>query len=159
MGYESVGHGIEANGTVTAITHCPIGIDAVRTERDKSAPGVQPKMEALRRLYDGRKIIVGRDKLDPTKGVLPKVCWLSIRHKMLRLKSLHLHSCELSRSFSGAFPSGAAKWCWSRSQRRRQRTRCIWRPRFPSRSTTSMPPTAACITSLFITITKRLSGT
>lgn len=30
-------------------------------------------MEALSRLYDGRKIIVGRDKLDPTKGVLPKV--------------------------------------------------------------------------------------
>lgn len=33
-----------------------------------------PKIEALRRLYAGKKIIVGRDKLDPTKGVLPKVC-------------------------------------------------------------------------------------
>ena len=37
------------------------------------SPGVGPKIEALRRLYDGKKIIVGRDKLDPTKGVLPKV--------------------------------------------------------------------------------------
>lgn len=30
-------------------------------------------MEALRKLYTNQKIIVGRDKLDPTKGVLPKV--------------------------------------------------------------------------------------
>lgn len=36
-------------------------------------PGVKPKMEALKKLYEGKKIIVGRDKLDPTKGVLPKV--------------------------------------------------------------------------------------
>lgn len=34
MGYESVGHGIEANGTVTTIAHCPIGVDAIRIERD-----------------------------------------------------------------------------------------------------------------------------
>ncbi|EGG10551.1 family 20 glycosyltransferase, partial [Melampsora larici-populina 98AG31] len=74
MGYESVGGGIEANGRLTSITHCPIGIDADRIESDRRRmPGVKPKMEALKKLYEGKKIIVGRDKLDPTKGVLPKL--------------------------------------------------------------------------------------
>jgi trehalose-6-phosphate synthase len=36
-------------------------------------PGIQPKLEALRALYDGKKIIVGRDKLDVVKGVVQKV--------------------------------------------------------------------------------------
>lgn len=36
-------------------------------------PGIQPKLEALRTLYEGKKIIVGRDKLDVVKGVLQKV--------------------------------------------------------------------------------------
>ncbi|KAG0140060.1 hypothetical protein CROQUDRAFT_665689 [Cronartium quercuum f. sp. fusiforme G11] len=73
MGYESIGGGIEANGRHTSITHCPIGIDANRIESDRKMPGVKPKMEALKKLYEGKKIIVGRDKLDPTKGVLPKL--------------------------------------------------------------------------------------
>jgi trehalose 6-phosphate synthase/phosphatase len=36
-------------------------------------PGIQPKLEALRNLYEGKKIIVGRDKLDVVKGVIQKV--------------------------------------------------------------------------------------
>jgi hypothetical protein len=36
-------------------------------------PGIQPKLEALCTLYEGKKIIVGRDKLDVVKGVLQKV--------------------------------------------------------------------------------------
>ncbi len=36
-------------------------------------PGIQPKLEALRALYEGKKIIVGRDKLDAVKGVVQKV--------------------------------------------------------------------------------------
>lgn len=39
----------------------------------RTSPGVAPKIAALKKLYAGKKIIVGRDKLDPTKGVLPKV--------------------------------------------------------------------------------------
>ena len=38
-------------------------------------PGIKPKLEALRNLYEGKKIIVGRDKLDVVKGVLQKVCF------------------------------------------------------------------------------------
>lgn len=36
-------------------------------------PGIQPKLEALTNLYEGKKIIVGRDKLDVVKGVVQKV--------------------------------------------------------------------------------------
>ncbi|KAA1107881.1 threalose-6-phosphate phosphatase [Puccinia graminis f. sp. tritici] len=73
MGLESVGNGIECNGMITDITYCPIGIDADRIELEKQLPGVRPKMDALRKLYEGKKIIIGRDKLDPTKGVLHKL--------------------------------------------------------------------------------------
>jgi trehalose 6-phosphate synthase/phosphatase len=40
-------------------------------------PGIQPKLEALRTLYEGKKIIVGRDKLDVVKGIVQKVCGLT----------------------------------------------------------------------------------
>lgn len=73
MGLESVGNGIESNGMITDITYCPIGIDADRIEAERQLPGVKPKMMALKKLYEDKKIIVGRDKLDPTKGVLHKL--------------------------------------------------------------------------------------
>jgi trehalose 6-phosphate synthase/phosphatase len=37
------------------------------------SPGISPKAEALRGLYEGKKIIVGRDKLDVVKGVVQKL--------------------------------------------------------------------------------------
>jgi len=36
-------------------------------------PGIRPKFDALRALYEGKKIIVGRDKLDVVKGVVQKL--------------------------------------------------------------------------------------
>ncbi|KDN50097.1 hypothetical protein RSAG8_01433, partial [Rhizoctonia solani AG-8 WAC10335] len=48
-------------------------IDAVRVERDSQRPGIQPKLQSLRALYQGKKIIVGRDKLDAVKGVVQKL--------------------------------------------------------------------------------------
>lgn len=36
-------------------------------------PGIKPKLDALLTLYEGKKIIVGRDKLDVVKGVIQKV--------------------------------------------------------------------------------------
>jgi trehalose-6-phosphate synthase len=36
-------------------------------------PGIKPKLEALQKLYEGKKVIVGRDKLDPVTGVIQKV--------------------------------------------------------------------------------------
>ncbi len=68
--------------------HCAVGIDADRVAREtcvfsdsrvsmphfcRSRPGIGPKLDALRKLYEGKKIIVGRDKLDVVKGVVQKV--------------------------------------------------------------------------------------
>ncbi|KAG2363016.1 trehalose 6-phosphate phosphatase [Suillus spraguei] len=65
--------GIDVQGHVAAVTHCPVGVDAERVARDTLRAGVQPKLEALRALYADKKIIVGRDKLDVVKGVLQKL--------------------------------------------------------------------------------------
>ncbi|KAF9530206.1 trehalose-6-phosphate phosphatase [Crepidotus variabilis] len=72
-GYETTSRGIDVEGHVTAVMHCPVGIDAERVARDITRPGIKPKLEALRNLYEGKKIIVGRDKLDVVKGVLQKL--------------------------------------------------------------------------------------
>lgn len=45
MGYESVGGGIEANGRLTSITHCPIGIDADRIESDRFVFFTRPAVD------------------------------------------------------------------------------------------------------------------
>jgi len=74
-GYETTpkGRGIDVEGHVSAIAYCPVGIDAERVARDTVRPGIAPKLEALRALYEGKKIIVGRDKLDVVKGVVQKL--------------------------------------------------------------------------------------
>lgn len=72
-GYEARASGVDVKGRIVHLANCPIGIDVDNVEHDRQQPGVLPKVEALRRLYAGKKIIVGRDKLDPTKGVLPKL--------------------------------------------------------------------------------------
>ena len=72
-GFESTPGGIDANGSVTAVGYCPIGIDVKRVSVERDQPGVQPKMEALRQMYHDKKIIVGREKLDVAKGVYNKL--------------------------------------------------------------------------------------
>ncbi|KAF9051684.1 trehalose 6-phosphate phosphatase [Panaeolus papilionaceus] len=72
-GYETNSRGIDVEGHVTSVMHCPVGIDAERVARDITRPGIKPKLDALRNLYEGKKIIVGRDKLDVVKGVIQKL--------------------------------------------------------------------------------------
>ncbi|KAF8727564.1 hypothetical protein AX14_007273, partial [Amanita brunnescens Koide BX004] len=72
-GYEATSRGIDVDGRVTVVSHCPVGIDADRVSKDILRPGITPKLEALRTLYEGKKIIVGRDKLDVVKGILQKL--------------------------------------------------------------------------------------
>ncbi|KAF7369963.1 Trehalose-6-phosphate phosphatase [Mycena sanguinolenta] len=72
-GYETAPRGIDAESHVTAVMHCPVGVDVERVGRDILRPGITPKHDALRALYEGKKIIVGHDKLDVVKGVLQKL--------------------------------------------------------------------------------------
>lgn len=74
-GYESAmgGNGVDVSGQVVEIMHCPVGVDAARVTNDSKRPGIKPKLEALRTLYKGKKVIIGRDKLDVVKGVVQKL--------------------------------------------------------------------------------------
>ncbi|SOV02154.1 related to trehalose-6-phosphate phosphatase [Ustilago sp. UG-2017a] len=80
-GFEASSNAVESpNGHVTNITYNPIGIDSVKIAKDSSSPGVLPKIEAIREMYKGKKILVGRDKLDVVRGVVQK---LQAFHKFL----------------------------------------------------------------------------
>lgn len=73
LGYEYTPSGIIGNGILIQIGIFPIGIDVERTRQHCHSPGVAPKAKAIRERYAGKKIIIGRDKLDPVKGVLQKL--------------------------------------------------------------------------------------
>lgn len=73
-GFDASYNAVESqDGQVTSISYNPIGIDAAKFSKDVMSPGVLPKIEAFRRMYNDKKIIVGRDKLDVVRGVLQKL--------------------------------------------------------------------------------------
>lgn len=61
------------NASLAICGSCLSDYESSLTSIDSQRPGIQPKLEALKALYEGKKIIVGRDKLDVVKGVLQKV--------------------------------------------------------------------------------------
>lgn len=80
-GFEASSNSVESyNGHITNISYNPIGIDAVKIAKDSASAGVGPKIEQIREMYRGKKIIVGRDKLDVVRGVIQK---LQAFHKFL----------------------------------------------------------------------------
>lgn len=82
LGLESTPKGIEYNGSVTAVEIFPIGIDVGKLQKELSASGTQKKIKQFKTRYAGKKIIIGTDKLDKTKGVQYK---LAAYQKFLRL--------------------------------------------------------------------------
>ncbi|KAI9138180.1 glycosyltransferase family 20-domain-containing protein [Paraphysoderma sedebokerense] len=82
LGLESNPTGVEYNGSMTTIGIFPIGIDVSRVERYRKSASVLQKIQTLRELYQNKKIIIGRDKLDQIKGVHQK---LSAYEKFLQL--------------------------------------------------------------------------
>lgn len=42
----------------------PIGIDVDEAEKNRHKPSVLAKIASIREMYAGKKIIIGRDKLD-----------------------------------------------------------------------------------------------
>ncbi|KAI8968342.1 glycosyltransferase family 20-domain-containing protein [Mycotypha africana] len=73
LGCETTQVGVNFNGTIVSVGAFPIGIDCHRVTQFSKQPGVELKMNAIRDMYQGKKIIVGRDKLDSTKGILQKL--------------------------------------------------------------------------------------
>jgi trehalose 6-phosphate synthase/phosphatase len=73
LGFESTKNGVDAHGARVAIEAFPIGIDVTRVEKELASPSTMSQMVAIRDIYAGKKIIVGRDRLDEVRGVLQKL--------------------------------------------------------------------------------------
>ncbi|KAI9357742.1 glycosyltransferase family 20-domain-containing protein [Pilaira anomala] len=74
LGYESTPDGLRClDGYFCHVGTFPIGIDPEEIEARCNDPTVQSKSQALKELYAGKKIVVGRDKIDLVKGVLQKL--------------------------------------------------------------------------------------
>ncbi|KAI9246504.1 hypothetical protein BDA99DRAFT_543294 [Phascolomyces articulosus] len=73
FGFESTPEGVDGGGHFCHVGTFPIGIDVDRVDRMRQDPSVQVKIKAIADMYTGKKIIVGRDKLDLVKGVVQKL--------------------------------------------------------------------------------------
>lgn len=71
--YPSDAGGVEVFGSRVEVGVHPIGIDAKKVEGMAFCPEVDDKVKALRTMYAGKKIIVGRDRLDSVRGVAQKL--------------------------------------------------------------------------------------
>ena len=73
LGFPSDTLGIDAYGTRVQVGVFPIGIDAAKVDKYAWADSVDDKHDALKRMYAGKKLIVGRDRLDSVRGVAQKL--------------------------------------------------------------------------------------
>ncbi|KAI0391542.1 glycosyltransferase family 20 protein [Xylariaceae sp. FL0594] len=65
--------GVDAFGARVEVGVFPIGVDTKRVERLAWSKDVTEKYDALKKMYAGKKIIVGRDRLDSVRGVTQKL--------------------------------------------------------------------------------------
>ncbi|PHH71527.1 hypothetical protein CDD80_5223 [Ophiocordyceps camponoti-rufipedis] len=73
LGFPSDTLGVDAYGARVQVGVFPVGIDTAKVEALAWREPVGAKLQALRALYAGKKIIVGRDRLDSVRGVAQKL--------------------------------------------------------------------------------------
>ena len=74
LGFDSNSAGVDAYGAHVAVDVFPIGIDVKAVQRAAfGAANIDKAVVDLRKLYAGKKIIVGRDRLDSVRGVAQKL--------------------------------------------------------------------------------------
>jgi trehalose 6-phosphate synthase/phosphatase len=74
LGFDSSSAGVDAYGAHVAVDVFPIGINAASTQRQAySEPSIEQKIADIRAQFPGKKIIVGRDRLDSVRGVAQKL--------------------------------------------------------------------------------------
>ncbi|KAK3936816.1 putative glycosyltransferase [Diplogelasinospora grovesii] len=73
LGFPSDTTGVDAYGSRVEVGVFPIGIDAIKVESLAWKEPVNVKYQALKKIYEGKKIIVGRDRLDSVRGVAQKL--------------------------------------------------------------------------------------
>lgn len=64
---------IDGRGGFVTVATFPIGIDVKSLNQRRAQPDVAEWVEKLRSRYEGKKVVVGRDKLDSIKGVRQKL--------------------------------------------------------------------------------------
>ncbi|GAP85069.1 putative glycosyltransferase family 20 protein [Rosellinia necatrix] len=73
LDFPSDATGVDSFGARVEVGVYPIGIDTRRVEKLAWSEQVSRKCDALKELYKGKKIIVGRDRLDSVRGVTQKL--------------------------------------------------------------------------------------
>lgn len=74
LGFDSNSAGVDAYGAHVAVDVFPIGIDASAVQKAAyGEPDVEETIKGIKHLYAGKKIIVGRDRLDSVRGVAQKL--------------------------------------------------------------------------------------
>jgi trehalose 6-phosphate synthase/phosphatase len=74
LGFPSDIAGVDAFGAKVTVGVFPIGIDAASVEKLAfDAVNIDDQVLKLRKMYEGKKIIVGRDRLDTVRGVAQKL--------------------------------------------------------------------------------------
>ncbi|OAL51906.1 alpha,alpha-trehalose-phosphate synthase-like protein subunit Tps2 [Pyrenochaeta sp. DS3sAY3a] len=74
LGFDSSSAGVDAYGAHVAVDVFPLGINAASTQRQAFGdPEIDERIKDLREMYAGKKIIVGRDRLDAVRGVVQKL--------------------------------------------------------------------------------------
>ncbi|KAF2877880.1 alpha,alpha-trehalose-phosphate synthase-like protein subunit Tps2 [Massariosphaeria phaeospora] len=74
LGFDSSSAGIDAYGAHVAVDVFPIGVNAAATQQQAFGdPVIEEKMKGIREMYAGKKLIVGRDRLDSIRGVVQKL--------------------------------------------------------------------------------------
>ena len=74
LGFDSSSAGVDAYGAHVAVDVFPIGINSVSTKRQAfESPEVEERIKLIREMYAGKKLIVGRDRLDAVRGVVQKL--------------------------------------------------------------------------------------
>ncbi|ODQ77235.1 glycosyltransferase family 20 protein [Babjeviella inositovora NRRL Y-12698] len=73
LGCEATPSAVSAYGLDVAVFTLPIGVDVDYIQREAFLPAVDERLQAIRELYPGKKLIVGRDRLDAVRGVVQKL--------------------------------------------------------------------------------------
>lgn len=88
LGLESSHKGVEYNGHFARVTICPVGIDADKYTSLVGTNSVQEQIKQMKNQFAGKKVILGVDPLDLTKGLV---------HKLLAVEELFTLHPELSK--------------------------------------------------------------
>ena len=66
-------YNVSVYGGDLIVDSSPIGVDTDKIMSEAFTPDVNSKVDAIRQAYQGKKIIIGRDRFDPVRGIIQKL--------------------------------------------------------------------------------------